>query len=117
MCAQLPNAVLESISVIDTPGILSGEKQRISRGEWRSWWAGVSSTSALLASPPSLLCASKEPITLSALDFGVFEIESYEPRVGFEPLIFLSLPLKYCIYRSEPRHPAALSFLCYALYL
>ena len=31
-CSQVPSPVLDSISILDTPGILSGEKQRISRG-------------------------------------------------------------------------------------
>lgn len=37
ICSQMPNQVLQSISIIDTPGILSGEKQRISRGQWLQW--------------------------------------------------------------------------------
>jgi EH domain-containing protein 1 len=31
-CSELSNKVLDSISIVDTPGVLSGEKQRVNRG-------------------------------------------------------------------------------------
>lgn len=32
-CVQMPNKVLESVSIIDTPGILTAAKQKLSRGD------------------------------------------------------------------------------------
>ena len=31
-CSTVPSPVLRAISIVDTPGILSGEKQRVDRG-------------------------------------------------------------------------------------
>ncbi|KER28069.1 hypothetical protein T265_04985 [Opisthorchis viverrini] len=44
-CCMLKNSVLENLSIVDTPGILSGEKQRLDRGyeftEVVHWFAEV----------------------------------------------------------------------------
>merc|ERR1719382_18739 len=31
-CAQLPNPILEGVTFVDTPGMLSGDRQRVKRG-------------------------------------------------------------------------------------
>jgi len=42
-CARMPNPILEGVSFVDTPGVLSGEKQRLKRGydfeEVVTWFA------------------------------------------------------------------------------
>ena len=49
-------------------------------------------------------------MVLSALEFSFFEIESYVARAGLEPLIFLSLLLKYWDYRFVPQQVASTAF-------
>ncbi|KAM3286960.1 hypothetical protein P3S67_020390 [Capsicum chacoense] len=57
-CSQMPNPLLENITLVDTPGVLSGEKQRTQRSyEFTgvtSWFAAKSDLILLLFDPHKL---------------------------------------------------------------
>lgn len=107
MCSQLPNEVLKSISIIDSPGILSGEKQRISRGQLQSFivtkltkfflldwtnqqpdlWGALGFLVVLCGglSHTSILQALYSPCLRLYVSFGIFSLESWWGLVFCHP--------------------------------
>jgi GTPase SAR1 family protein len=70
-CAKMPHPVLESVSFIDTPGVLSGEKQRLRRGydfeEVMAWFADHSAMIILFFDAHKLDVSDEFKRTICAL--------------------------------------------------
>jgi len=70
-CSSSPTGILKHMTIIDTPGILSGEKQRIERSydfvELTSWFAARSDLILLLFDPAKLDIADEFMQVIKAL--------------------------------------------------
>ncbi|XP_057529541.1 EH domain-containing protein 1-like isoform X2 [Amaranthus tricolor] len=70
-CSQMPHPILEHMTLIDTPGVLSGEKQRIERSYdfigVTSWFASKSDLILLLFDPHKLDISDEFKRVISSL--------------------------------------------------
>ena len=97
--AQVPNQVLKFITLIDTPGVLSGEKQRVARGydfnEVCGWFAQRCDLIILLFDAHKLDISDEFKSAIESLKGNG---KNYILLLPIHRLIFLSLKITTYIY-------------------
>lgn len=118
--SQLPSSVLRSITLVDTPGILSGEKQRTNRGydftKVVAWFAEKADLIILLFDAHKLDISDELKGTIDVLkghDDKIRCILNKADQIDRQQLMRVYGALLWSLGKTMPRYVVACLFVCY----